>query len=210
MPAKLIDGKALAKEITARAKRECAELGFKPGLAVVLVGDDPASLLYVGLKEKACREVGIAFERLYFKSDAPIGMIVRAIENLDKRQDVDAILVQLPLPEHLNENAVIQAMDPEKDVDGFHPDNVELLRNGSPRIVPGLAAGILALAKSTGEKLAGKTALVIANSTEFYAPVEVALRSAGLAPSFSSRDAPRRPICSWSPSAGPGSSRPPW
>ncbi|HTK04514.1 MAG TPA: bifunctional 5,10-methylenetetrahydrofolate dehydrogenase/5,10-methenyltetrahydrofolate cyclohydrolase [Candidatus Eisenbacteria bacterium] len=186
--AKTIDGKSLAKEIIARAKQDCAHLGFKPGLAVVLVGDDPASHLYVGLKEKACREVGIAFERLFFKADAPIGMIVRAVENLNKRQDVDAILVQLPLPAPLDANAVIMAMDPEKDVDGFHPDNVELLKNGAPRIIPGLAAGILALAKSTGEKLAGKTALVIANSIEFYAPVEVALRSAGLAPAYASPD----------------------
>jgi methylenetetrahydrofolate dehydrogenase (NADP+) / methenyltetrahydrofolate cyclohydrolase len=192
MSAKTIDGKAIAKEIVGRAKRECADLGFKPGLAVVLVGDDPASHLYVGLKEKACREVGITFERLYFKADAPIGLIVRAVENLNKRRDVDAILVQLPLPEGLDENAVIMTMDPEKDVDGFHPDNVDLLKNGAPRIVPGLAAGILALAKSTGEALSGRRALVIANSPAFYAPVEVALRSAGLLPAYASPDAAAR------------------
>src|SRR5688500_2596099 len=188
MPAKTIDGKAIAKEIIGRAKRDCADLGFKPGLAVVLVGDDPASHLYVGLKEKACREVGIAFERLYFKADAPIGLVVRAVENLNKRQDVDAILVQLPLPGGLDENAVILAMDPEKDVDGFHPDNVGLLKNGAPRIIPGLAAGILALARSTGEKLAGRRALVIANSPEFFAPVEVALAAAGMVPSYAAPD----------------------
>ena len=188
MGANVIDGKRIAKDIIARAARERADLGFSPGLGVVLVGDDPASHLYVGLKEKACKEIGIAFERVYLSADAGPGIVLRAVEAINRRQDIDAILVQLPLPPHLNANAVIAAMDPEKDVDGFHPDNVERLRNGDPVIVPGLAAGILALIKSTGEPLAGKRALVVANSPEFYAPVETVLRSAGLSPSFARPD----------------------
>ncbi|HTM68724.1 MAG TPA: bifunctional 5,10-methylenetetrahydrofolate dehydrogenase/5,10-methenyltetrahydrofolate cyclohydrolase [Candidatus Binatia bacterium] len=188
MKAKLIDGKKIAREITERAKRECADLGFKPGLGVVLVGDDPASHLYVSLKEKACREVGIAFERVFLAPDAPIALVLRAIENFNRRTEIDAILVQLPLPPHLDAGTVVAAMDPEKDVDGFHPDNVARLRNGAPTIVPGLAAGILALAKASGEPLAGKRALVVANSPEFYAPLEVTLRSAGLEPSYAKPD----------------------
>lgn len=188
MPAKTIDGKSVARAIAIRTKKECALLGFTPGLAAVLVGDDPASHLYVGLKEKACREAGVAFERLYLKADAPQSLIIRAIENLNRRPDVDAILIQLPLPAPLDADAVIRAMDPEKDADGFHPENVELLRDGAPRIVPGLAAGILALAKSTGEPLAGKNALVMANSRAFFAPLDVVLRSAGIRPAYAAPD----------------------
>ncbi|HSD12699.1 MAG TPA: bifunctional 5,10-methylenetetrahydrofolate dehydrogenase/5,10-methenyltetrahydrofolate cyclohydrolase [Patescibacteria group bacterium] len=193
MSAKLIDGKSVAAAITARAKKECALLGFTPGLAAVLVGDDPASHLYVRLKEKACREVGVAFERIYLKADAPQPLVIRAVENLNKRPDVDAILIQLPLPAPLDADAVIRAMDPEKDADGFHPENVGLLREGTPRVVPGLAAGILALAKSTGQHLAGRAALVIANSPAFFPPLEVVLRSAGLRPSFGTPDDARIP-----------------
>ncbi len=188
MPAKLIDGKSVAAAITARAKRECALLGFTPGLAVVLVGDDPASHLYVSLKEKACRQVGIAFERLYLKADAPQQLVLRAVETLNRRADVDAVLVQLPLPAPLDADAVIRAMDPDKDADGFHPENVERLRDGEPRVVPGLAAGILALAKSTGERLSGRKALVIANSRAFFGPLDVVLRSAGMTPSYTPPD----------------------
>ena len=184
MPAALIDGRALAKTIMERAGRERAKLDFAPGLAVVLVGDDPASHLYVSLKEKACRAVGIAFERLYFKADAPQAIVVRAIQNLNRRTDVDAILVQLPLPPQLDEDAVIRAVAPEKDVDGFHPESIASLRRGSARVVPGLAAGILALAKAPGVTLKGRQALVIANSPTFFEPLELVFTAAGMRASY--------------------------
>lgn len=180
MPASLIDGRALAKAIMERAARERATLDFAPGLAVVLVGDDAASHLYVNLKEKACRAAGIAFERLYFKADASQAIVVRAIQNLNRRNDVDAILVQLPLPPQLDEDAVIRAIDPAKDVDGFHPESLAALRRGHPHVVPGLAAGILALAKAPGEPLKGKSALVIANSPTFFEPLDIVLGAAGM------------------------------
>lgn len=184
MPASPIDGRALAKTIMERAGRERAKLDFTPGLAVVLVGDDPASHLYVSLKEKACRAVGIAFERLYFKSDAPQAIVVRAIQNLNRRTDVDAILVQLPLPPQLDEDAIIRAIAPEKDVDGFHPESIAALRRGAARVVPGLAAGILALAKAPGETLKGKRALVIANSPTFFEPLNLVLTAAGMTAAY--------------------------
>ncbi len=184
MSAKPIDGKSLAAAIVARARRDCLELGYSPSLAVVIVGDDPASHQYVRLKENACREAGIRFERLSFAADANIGLIVRAIETLNRRQDVDAILVQLPLPEPLDESVVIRTIDPVKDVDGFHPDNADALANGSPRLIPGLAAGITALIKSTDEPLRGKKAAVIANSRIFFDPLAIVLRSAGIEPTY--------------------------
>lgn len=184
MSAKSIDGKSLGAAIIARAKRECLELGYAPTLGVVIVGDDPASHQYVRLKEKACREAGIRFERLSFAADANVTLIVRAIENFNRRQDVDAVLVQLPLPKPLDERVVIRSIEPAKDVDGFHPDNADALAQGSPRLIPGLAAGILALIKSTGEELRGKKAAVIANSKVFFEPLAIVLRSAGLVPSY--------------------------
>jgi methylenetetrahydrofolate dehydrogenase (NADP+)/methenyltetrahydrofolate cyclohydrolase len=188
MTAKTIDGKAVARRITQEATAELAKLGTTPGLAVVLVGDDPASHLYVRLKEKACRDVGIAFEKLLFRADADEASVLRSLAALNAREDVDAILVQLPLPEHLDEDRVIATIDPTKDVDGFHAENVRLLRDGKPRIVPGLAAGILELIRSTGETLAGMTALVVANSPAFYAPLEAALALGGMSPSFAQPD----------------------
>ncbi len=188
MSAKTIDGKAVARRITDDAEAELAKLGVTPGLAVVLVGDDPASHLYVRLKEKACRDIGIAFEKLLFRADADETSVLRSVAALNARVDVDAILVQLPLPDRLDEDRVIAAIDPAKDVDGFHAENVRLLREGRPRIVPGLAAGVLELIRSTGEALAGKAALVVANSPAFYAPLESALALGGMKPSFAQPD----------------------
>lgn len=189
MSAKLINGKLIAEQILKRVKNDVALLDYSPGLAAIIVGDDPASHLYVQLKEKACRDAGIDFERLSFKKDASAAMIVRAIENLNHRQDIDGILVQLPLPEMIDTNIVIQAIDPQKDVDGFHPENLADLRNGSPRVIPGLAAGILTLIKSTDEALAGKTAVVIANSETFFMPLDIVLRSAGMKTAYAAPDA---------------------
>jgi methylenetetrahydrofolate dehydrogenase (NADP+)/methenyltetrahydrofolate cyclohydrolase len=189
MSAKLIDGKNIAEEIRKRVTRDVASLGYAPGLAVIIVGDDPASEIYVRLKEKACRDAGVHFERLSFKNDASAALIVRAIENLNRRQDIDGILVQLPLPDHLDEHAIIRSIDPQKDVDGFHPENLADLKNGSPRVIPGLAAGILALVKSTGETLAGRSAVVVANSETFFEPLDIVLRSAGMKTAYVAPDA---------------------
>ena len=159
---KLIDGLELAEQIQNETAAEIVASDLDPGLAVVLVGDNPASHLYVGLKEKACKKVGIRFEKYIFASDASQDEILRTISDLNQRDDIDAILIQLPLPEHLDESAIIRAMSPEKDVDGFHPLAV---------LSPGLAEGIFLLVKRSGLRLKGKTFSIISNSEVFAEPV---------------------------------------
>ncbi len=190
MPAKIIDGKAVAEKIMERTARQRAELGFVPGLAAILVGDDPASHLYVGLKEKACARLNIHFEKFILPADTPEGAVLKTIGELNGRPDIDAILVQLPLPDRFNEDRVIAAMDPAKDVDGFHPENLALLLQGQPRLVPGLAAGILELIESTGVPLNDKTAAVVANSQAFYRPLARVLTDIGVRPAFHGPDEP--------------------
>src|SRR5512133_1586562 len=123
MPAILLDGKNEALQIRAALKTEIAENGLKPGLAVILVGTDPASLLYVALKEKAATKAGIAVSRFDYAADIDEAALTAAIRKLNSDEKINGILVQLPLPENLNPNAVIAAIDPFKDVDGFHPKN---------------------------------------------------------------------------------------
>ena len=176
---KLIDGKKLAEAIRREVKEQIETQGLRPGLAVILVGDDPASHLYVGLKERSCREVGIRFEKFIFPAGVPEETVIETIEAVNGRSDIHGILVQLPLPEGLDENRVVRAIDPRKDVDGFHPENLRLLRTGNPRLVPGVARGIVALIEATGVPLAGKTAALLVNSATFAEPIVALLRARG-------------------------------
>jgi methylenetetrahydrofolate dehydrogenase (NADP+)/methenyltetrahydrofolate cyclohydrolase len=189
MSARRIDGRAIADAIKKRVAQEIAGAGIVPGLGVVLVGEDPASRLYVGLKEKACRDAGIRFERHDLPATATRAEILRVVVALNAADDVDAILVQLPLPDGIDEDVVIAAMDPAKDVDGFHPATVAALEAGTPTVVPGLAAGIMTLIASAEQPLHGKRALVIANSDVFYRPLAKVLGASGLVPSFRVPDA---------------------
>ena len=176
---KLIDGKKLAEAIRREVKEQIETQGLRPGLAVILGGDDPASHLYVGLKERSCREVGIRFEKFIFPAGVPEETVIETIEAVNGRSDIHGILVQLPLPEGLDENRVVRAIDPRKDVDGFHPENLRLLRTGNPRLVPGVARGIVALIEATGVPLAGKTAALLVNSATFAEPIVALLRARG-------------------------------
>lgn len=160
MPAMILDGKSEAAKIRAEVKEEIAELELKPGLAVVLVGDDPASHLYVSLKEKAAAEAGIAAFRFDFPADADEREVIAKIRELNADIRVNGILVQLPLPAAMNPNVVISNIDPEKDVDGFHP------KNATGIISPGIA-GPLELLKKTGEDLKGRHAVIVGNSAVF-------------------------------------------
>jgi len=184
MPACPIDGKAVAAKIMKRTARIRAKLKRPPGLAAILVGDDPASHLYVRLKEKACRKAGVHFEKIIFPAGAAETDVLAAVGELNRRTDIDAILVQLPLPTHLDEDKVIAAMDPAKDVDGFHAANIAALLQGQPRLLPGLAAGIMELIDSTGVRPTGLTATVVANSRTFYEPLACALVDAGFTTIF--------------------------
>lgn len=179
MTAELLNGREIAARIKTEVKEEIGRLGFIPGLAAILVGGDPASHLYVGLKEKASAEVGIHFEKYLFFATESQEKILNTIRELNQRGDVHAILVQLPLPAPLNENAIVGTIAPPKDVDGFHPDNLSLLVAGQPRIVPGVTRGIFELIKASGKNLRGKKAALLVNSTTFAAPIEYLLEQAG-------------------------------
>ena len=178
METTILDGRALARRIRDEVAAAVRKDNLDPGLAVVLVGDDPASRLYVGLKEKACAEAGIRFEKHLFPQDAREADIVALIRSLNGRADVDAILIQLPLPRGLDEDAVIAAMAPEKDVDGFHPANLgRFLEDGA--VPPGLAEVVGMLAEASGRPLAGASAAVVANSDVFAAPLRKMLEIRG-------------------------------
>ncbi len=172
MPAQIIDGKKIAAEIRAEIKKEIAELGITPGLAVILVGADPASHLYVGLKEKAAAEVGIHFEKSLFFATEPEEKIIAKIKELNARPAIHGIIVQLPLPQNYDENKIVAAIDPKKDADGFHPENIAKLLAGEPKIVPPVISGILKLIESTGAELKNKKITILANSEILAKPLE--------------------------------------
>jgi methylenetetrahydrofolate dehydrogenase (NADP+) / methenyltetrahydrofolate cyclohydrolase len=169
MPAILLDGKKLAAEIRGRIKNEIAAKKITPELGVILVGTDPASHLYVALKEKAALEVGIKVIRYDLPSDVPESDIVNRISEWNADKNINGILVQLPLPEHLDPDAVIGKIDPAKDVDGFHPKNTTGI------ISPGIG-GCLALIDKTGVDISGKHAVVVGNSSVFSQTFVDALR----------------------------------
>lgn len=177
MPAKIIDGKSLAQKIRSEIKKEIAKFGTKPGLAVILVGRDPASHLYVGLKEKAAAEVGIHFEKYLFFAAEPEEKIIKKIQELNNNPDIHGILVQLPLPPHFNESKIIVTIDPKKDVDGFHPANIEKLLRNKPTIVPPVISGILKLLEATGEEIVNKKIAILANSETFAKPLAKVLEN---------------------------------
>lgn len=167
MAAKILDGKKAAQEIRASLKEEVARLkarGLTPGLAVVLVGEDPASKVYVKQKEKACREAGIASQVYRLPEDTSEESVLQLIQELNADRAVHGILVQLPLPGRLDANRVIQAIDPAKDVDGFHPLNVGRLAAGLPAPVPCTPRGIIHLLDAHGIPIAGRHAVVVGRS----------------------------------------------
>lgn len=175
----IIDGKNIAKQIRAKVKEEIKCLGISPGLAVILVGSNPASHLYVSLKEKVAAEVGIKFEKYFYSTDVEEKEVIKKIKELNKNPRVHGILVQLPLPKGLDENKIIASINPQKDVDGFHPENIKKLLINNPVIIPGLAWGILKLIQSTGRDLQNKKAVIICNSKEFAIPIKKLLKNKG-------------------------------
>ncbi len=175
----ILDGKKIAADIRARVAEGIAALGRSPGLGVVLVGTDPASQTYVRLKQKACAEVGIRFERTLIPAAATQDDVVAAVRAYNGRSDIDAVLVQLPLPAGMDEDAVIRTIDPAKDVDGFHPENAARFAAGNPRVVPVLIKAILTLLAASGAKADGARAVVFANSAVFADPLRLALERRG-------------------------------
>jgi len=173
--ADILDGRAIAEEIKHEVALEVQRLsqghGVKPCLAAVLVGNDEASAVYVRNKVRACDEVGIRSEQHALPSTATSGELLHLIQDLNQRDEVHGILVQLPLPKQIDEDAIIEAVNPAKDVDGFHPVNVGLLAMGRPRFVPCTPAGIIELLERNKIVIAGANACVVGRSQIVGRPV---------------------------------------
>ena len=176
---KLLYGKPIADNILERLKSEIAGSEKKPGLAVILAGNDEASRLYVSLKEKAAREIGIEFFKHDFPDDVSEAEILSLINKLNSDEKVHGIIVQLPLPKGINSNKIISKITPKKDVDGFHRKNVECFISGKQHIKPVFPSAIMLLAESSGQDLRNKKAVVVANSDEFGRVMVAALSQKG-------------------------------
>lgn len=164
MTAKILDGKALAAKIKARIANEVQTMTNRPGLAVILVGDNPASRVYVTSKRKDCEECGFYSEEYTLPNNADPAELLELIGKLNDQDSIDGILVQLPLPSQFNEKEVLLAIDPDKDVDGFHPMNVGKLMTGESCFLPCTPAGVMALLDEGGIDPAGKHCVVLGRS----------------------------------------------
>ena len=178
MSARIIDGKAIAAGLRARLAAQIATLPFRPGLAVVLVGDDPASAVYVRNKDRAANDVGISVQTIRLPADTSEEELIARVARLNADPAVDGILVQLPLPAHITTQTVVEAVDPAKDVDGFHPLNVGRLASGHPMLVPCTPLGIMRLLAETGIALEGARALILGRSTIVGRPLAMLLMAA--------------------------------
>jgi methylenetetrahydrofolate dehydrogenase (NADP+)/methenyltetrahydrofolate cyclohydrolase len=171
MSARLIDGKSVAASLRARVAAQVAQLGWRPGLAVVLVGDDPASVTYVRNKDKAAAQAGIGVQTIRLPGDTAQTALLARIEALNADPAVDGILVQLPLPPHIDTAAIVEAVDPAKDVDGFHPVNVGRLASGRPGLVPCTPLGVMRLLEHENLPIGGARALVLGRSAVVGRPL---------------------------------------
>lgn len=178
MSAGIIDGKAVAARICEELKAEVAGLiaaGKQPGLAVIIVGDNPASRVYVNSKKKKCAELGIYSEEHALTESATEAELLGLVDRLNHDPKIHGILVQLPLPGHLNEQLILERISPEKDVDGFHPVNVGRMLIGLPGFLPCTPAGVMELIKETGVGVAGKECVVVGRSNIVGKPQAILL-----------------------------------
>jgi methylenetetrahydrofolate dehydrogenase (NADP+)/methenyltetrahydrofolate cyclohydrolase len=181
MPAKILDGAKIASDIRKEVAAEVASLaaaGMRPGLAVILVGHNPASEIYVRGKVKACEEVGIYSEQHTPAETATTDELLAMVEDLNRRDEIDGILVQLPLPPHVDSKKVLMAVDPAKDVDGFHPVNVGFLSTQRPGLVPCTPAGVIEILNRSDISIAGKEAVVVGRSDIVGKPVAMLMLNA--------------------------------
>ncbi len=176
--AKIIDGKAVSAEVKACVAKETAQLkeqGIVPGLAVVIVGDDPASRVYVNNKKKACQEVGFYSEEYALPKETSQEELLALIDRLNKEAKINGILVQSPLPKGLDEAALVEAIDPHKDVDAFHAYNVGRIMQGKFSFLPCTPAGVMELLRSAGVEVGGKHCVVIGRSNIVGKPMAMLL-----------------------------------
>ena len=180
--AKILDGKKLAQEIELILK-QAIESGLEvanrpPGLAVLRVGNDPASGVYVNYKEKACERVGVRSFAKHLKEDISLEELREIIKNLNEEKDIDGILLQLPLPSHLDEDSLLSSIDPDKDADGLHPLNLGLLIKGEKGPRSCTPAGVMSLLKRNQIKIEGKRAVVVGRSILVGKPMALMLEAA--------------------------------
>ncbi|MGE5557162.1 MAG: bifunctional methylenetetrahydrofolate dehydrogenase/methenyltetrahydrofolate cyclohydrolase FolD [Bacillota bacterium] len=178
MTAKIIDGKMVAERIKEDLKQKIEKLkqrGIIPGLAVVMVGDDPASRIYVNMKQKTCTGLGIYSEGHALSADASRDKLLELIARLNGDPRIHGILVQLPLPGHFEEEEILFNISPDKDVDGFHPVNVGRLFLGKPSVLPCTPAGVMELIKETGTEIKGKECVVVGRSNIVGKPQAILL-----------------------------------
>jgi methylenetetrahydrofolate dehydrogenase (NADP+)/methenyltetrahydrofolate cyclohydrolase len=173
--AQILDGKRVRDEILEELKPRIAQLSRKPGLAVVLVSNDPASEVYVGSKVKTCAELGMVSEKLTPPADISTEALLAIVQELNARPEIDGILVQMPLPKHVDTQRVLDAISPEKDVDGFHPTNVGNLSIGRPSPRPCTPSGVMELLRRAGIPVAGKHAVVVGRSDIVGKPMAMLL-----------------------------------
>lgn len=194
MTVKIIDGKAIAaqtrSDIKAKVAARLADGARAPGLAVVIIGDNPASHVYVNHKKKACQEVGIVSKSYELPESTTQAELLDIIQKLNVDQDIDGILVQLPLPKHINADSVIATISPAKDVDGFHPYNMGRLALKSPTLRPCTPYGCIKLLESVGETFKGRKATVLGASNIVGRPMALELLLAGATPTVCNRYTP--------------------
>ena len=178
MPAHIIDGRLVAADLRQTLAARIATLPYRPGLTVVLVGEDPASRVYVRNKDRAAASVGIAVNTVHLPAGTAQAELLAVLARLNADPDVDGILVQLPLPGHLDTQTVIRAIDPAKDVDGLTPFNAGLLAAGQPALVPCTPMGVMKLLKAADITLRGARALVLGRSVLVGKPVAALLTAA--------------------------------
>lgn len=167
MAAELIDGKNISQEIRKGLEKEVSELtakGMKPGLAVILVGDNPASRTYVTSKQKSCRAIGMESVLIEYPEDVSENELLEKIRELNTDNSIHGILVQLPIPPHISETKVIETISPEKDVDGFHPINIGKMMTGQDTFLPCTPFGVMEMLKFIGVQTEGKHAVIIGRS----------------------------------------------
>jgi methylenetetrahydrofolate dehydrogenase (NADP+)/methenyltetrahydrofolate cyclohydrolase len=176
--AKMLDGKAVAAQLRATVAARVATLGYQPGLTVVLVGDNPASAVYVRSKDRAAREAGLLATTIRLPAETAQATLLATIAALNADPSVDGILVQLPLPPHIDTTAVLEAVDPAKDVDGFNPINVGRLAEGRALLAPCTPRGVIKLLQAADVSLNGARALVLGRSAIVGKPVAAMLLAA--------------------------------
>ena len=175
MTAKIIDGKQLSEKFLENIKKKVKDLDKKPGLAIIIVGDNPASQIYVGLKEKKSKELGFYCERHDLSEDISQQELLSKVDELNQKKEVHGIVVQLPLPKYIDEHLIIDSVLPHKDVDGFTPLSLGNLVNDNNMLVPATARACIELIKSTGVEVKGKNAVIVGRSKIVGKPVSLLL-----------------------------------